>query len=168
MAAPSRLFPLPTRQNLGIPDDPPRYILPGKIGLAPLLARVLPHPASSLAMLAEMYAQLYEDEIPSPKTTQLLTRLLRSLKQYNRGMWANLRRFGKAAASAQNRSKTQQLGDLLRLGLLTENDSHDYYKAVMARHQGSPAFLNYLPYYEFLWVVMRIQRDLFGAPPPSF
>ncbi len=63
------------------------------------------------------------------------------------------------------RSRAKQFQDLLKLYLLTEEESGEYYGALMARHQGSSALLNYLPYLPFIWIVMRVQRDLLGAPP---
>lgn len=159
---PERL--IPTRRNVGIPDNPPRYAFPPHIGpsiaLRPFLT-VRP----VLRPLDEMFALLFCRQLPRPTTPYLLLRMLKRLKRYPREMRENLQRYGESTARIHHRSKLAQARDLLLLQLCTEDGIESYYEARLARHRGSRDLLAYLPYFEFIWTSIHLQRDLFGAPP---
>lgn len=155
---------IPTRQNVGIPDNPPRYPFPYHIGLSIVLRPYL-RARRVLTPVDAMFYQLFRRTLPRPTCWHLLLRILKRLKRCPREILTSLQHYGAVAEKRDGRSRAAQLRDLIKLHLFTEESAVGYYEGQMARHHGNKELFAYLPYFEYLQVVIQLQRDLFGAPP---
>lgn len=154
---------IPNRKNVGIPDHPFRYQFPHHIGPSIVFGSYLKS-RPVLAPVDQMFRQLYCQNLPNPTSLYLLLRILKRIKIVSWEIRQHLDLHSASVEKLHRRPRSAQLWDLIRLQLFTEESSEDYYEGQLARHHGDHNLFAYLPYLEFVWVTINLQRDLFGIP----